>query len=47
MCSPQDAFRCFMRTEMDGLVLENHLLIKKNQIKGNLIENWDQDFKED
>ena len=23
VCSPQDAYRCFMRTEMDILVLEN------------------------
>ena len=47
VCSPQDAFRCFMRTEMDALALENYLLIKKNQIKKNLKENWNQDFKED
>ena len=47
VCSPQDAFRCFMRTEMDALALENYLLIKKNQIKENLKENWNQDFKED
>ncbi len=47
VCSPQDAFRCFMRTEMDALALENHLLIKKNQKKEKLIENWNQDFQED
>jgi carbamoyltransferase len=31
VCSPQDAFRCFMRTEMDYLVLENFLLSKIEQ----------------
>jgi len=29
--SPQDAYRCFMRTEMDVLVLENCLLQKADQ----------------
>lgn len=31
VCTPQDAYRCFMRTEMDYLVLENLLLAKKDQ----------------
>ena len=31
VCTPNDAYRCFMRTEMDVLVLENHLLLKQNQ----------------
>ncbi len=31
VCSPEDAFRCFMRTEMDYLVLGNFLLDKKKQ----------------
>jgi carbamoyltransferase len=29
--SPQDAYRCFMATDMDCLVLENHLLLKEAQ----------------
>ena len=29
--TPKDAYRCFMGTEMDILVLENHLLIKREQ----------------
>src|SRR5678815_1654310 len=28
VCSPEDAYRCFMRTEMDYLVLENLLFDK-------------------
>jgi len=31
VCSPQDAYLCFMRTEMDVLVLGNHLLLKEEQ----------------
>lgn len=30
--SPEDAFRCFMNTEMDYLVIENYLYSKKEQI---------------
>ena len=33
VCSPQDAYRCFMRTEMDVLVLENQVLLKEEQPK--------------
>ena len=33
VCTPQDAYRCFMRTEMDILVLENQILYKKDQTK--------------
>ncbi len=31
VCTPQDAYRCFMRTEMDILVLENYILYKEEQ----------------
>jgi carbamoyltransferase len=31
VCSPADAYRCFMRTEMDYLMLENFLLAKSEQ----------------
>ncbi|MCE9534050.1 MAG: hypothetical protein K8T89_23475, partial [Planctomycetes bacterium] len=29
VCTPRDAFRCFMATDMDALVLENHVLLKE------------------
>lgn len=32
VCTPEDAYRCFMRTEMDYLVLENFLLEKSQLI---------------
>lgn len=31
VCTPDDAYRCFMRTDMDLLVIENVLLIKEEQ----------------
>jgi carbamoyltransferase len=31
VCTPEDAYRCFMATDMDCLVLENHLLLKEEQ----------------
>jgi carbamoyltransferase len=31
VCTPQDAWRCFMATNMDALVLERFLLMKTDQ----------------
>jgi carbamoyltransferase len=31
ICTPEDAYRCFMRTEMDVLVIENFILYKEEQ----------------
>ena len=31
VCTPEDAYRCFMRTEMDALVLEDCVLLKDEQ----------------
>ena len=31
VCTPEDAYRCFMATDMDCLVLENHVLLKEAQ----------------
>jgi carbamoyltransferase len=33
VCSPQDAYRCFMNTNMDALVLEDIILLKEKQPK--------------
>jgi carbamoyltransferase len=35
--TPQDAYRCFMATEMDVLVLENHILYKSEQPSENKV----------
>jgi carbamoyltransferase len=34
VCTPEDAYRCFMGTHMDALVLENSLLLKEEQPEG-------------
>ena len=34
VCSPEDAYRCFMATDMDALVLEHHVLLKGDQPAG-------------
>ena len=47
VCSPEDAYRCFMRTEMDLLVLENALLIKAEQPKWDDDESWKEEFQLD
>ena len=44
VCTPSDAYRCFMRTEMDILVLQNQILYKENQINVKMNENWFQEF---
>ncbi|KGG00239.1 MULTISPECIES: carbamoyltransferase family protein [Prochlorococcus] len=47
VCSPQDAYRCFMRTEMDVLVLQNQLLFKEDQPKLEIDETWMDKFELD
>ncbi len=47
VCTPQDAYRCFMRTGMDILVLQNIILFKKDQPKIELYEKWKEEFKLD
>ena len=31
VCTPEDAFRCFMGTELDVLVVDNLVLMKERQ----------------
>ncbi|MEH2351141.1 MAG: carbamoyltransferase [Nostoc sp.] len=47
VCTPEDAYRCFMRTEMDYLVLENFLLTKSNQPQVQKDESWKTEFELD
>jgi carbamoyltransferase len=47
VCTPEDAYRCFMRTEMDYLVLENCLLAKCDQPAQELDEAWRHEFELD
>ena len=47
VCTPEDAYRCFMRTEMDYLVLENYLLAKTDQPNWKKDDSWQQEFELD
>ena len=47
VCTPEDAYRCFMRTEMDYLVIENCLLAKSDQPTWEESANWQQEFELD
>lgn len=40
VCTPEDAYLCFMRTDMDVLVLENYVLLKEEQEALNDKEDW-------
>jgi carbamoyltransferase len=47
VCTPEDAYRCFMRTEMDWLVLGPFLLDKKAQPAFEERGDWRQEFQLD
>ena len=47
VCTPEDAYRCFMRTEMDWLVLGDFLFDKNKQPKLHDQENWRNKFELD
>jgi carbamoyltransferase len=47
VCTPEDAYRCFMRTEMDYLVIENFILDKREQPKLQNDTDWQSEFQLD
>jgi len=47
VCTPSDAYRCFMRTEMDYLVVENFLLDKREQPEWKKDDSWMNEFELD
>ena len=47
VCTPADAYRCFMRTEMDYLVIEDFLLAKSAQPKVERDDAWQKEFELD
>lgn len=47
VCTPYDAFRCFMSTEMDVLVIENFVYFKQEQLDWENREKWMVKFKMD
>jgi carbamoyltransferase len=49
VCTPQDAYRCFMATDMDVLVMEDQLLYKHEQTKAmqHQVDRYKMQFKLD
>jgi len=47
VCTPEDAYRCFMRTEMDYLIMENYLIDKSYQKEFKEDANWKKEFELD
>lgn len=44
VCTPEDAYRCFMRTEMDVLVMGNFVLLKSEQPEWREDRKWREEF---
>ena len=44
VCTPEDAYLCFMRTEMDKLVIGNHYFIKTEQPEWSEKQEWMEEF---
>ncbi len=44
VCSPEHAYQCFMRTEMDYLVLGDCLFKKEDQPEWKKADNWQEQF---
>ena len=44
VCTPEDAYRCLMRTEMDYLVIGNFIFDKKRQPEWKEKDNWKEEF---
>ena len=47
VCTPEDAYRCFMRTEMEWLVIGNHLFSKKDQPEWQEKDDWQTEYELD
>jgi carbamoyltransferase len=47
VCTPEDAFRCFMRTEIDALVMGNFILYRDEQQHVDMDESWKKQYQLD
>jgi carbamoyltransferase len=47
VCTPEDAYKCFMRTDMDYLVMNNYLFDKKKQPEWIEKKDWKKDLELD
>lgn len=44
VCSPEDSYKCFMRTEMDVLTIENFILYKEEQPSFEDQQDWQKTY---
>ena len=47
VCSPEDSYKCFMRTGMDVLAIENFILLKEDQPDSSNKEDWQKLYELD
>jgi carbamoyltransferase len=47
VCSPEDSYKCFMRTEMDVLAIEDFILYKDEQANFSDKEDWQKIYELD
>jgi carbamoyltransferase len=47
VCTPEDAVKCFVKTEMDILVIENYLLKKEDMDAFQIPESWNKKYEAD
>lgn len=47
VCTPEDAYRCFMRTEIDVLVMGNHILYRNEQAPVEMDDSWKKEYQLD
>lgn len=47
VCTPEDAYKCLMRTEMDYLVVGNYIFNKKTQPEWLEKDNWKEEYQLD
>mgnify|MGYP000627710414 CR=1 FL=1 len=44
VCTPADSYRCFMRTEMDYLVIDSYLFKKEDQPEWDEEGDWREEY---
>jgi carbamoyltransferase len=47
VCTPEDAYRCFMRTEIDALVMGNFILYRDEQAPVETDDSWKKEYQLD
>ncbi|TKC89343.1 hypothetical protein FAZ69_10350 [Trinickia terrae] len=47
VCTPEDAYRCFMRTEIDALVMGNYILYRDEQASVEADDSWKKEYQLD